>query len=276
MFSPVTISGQVYKKYLLMASHPSKIRMQNLMGSHLLSKGISLQNEDGVSFELDANDWITRIMLMEGNYESGSTLLAKNLLKNGGLLIDIGANFGLFTCIAASKNDRVKVIAVEPNYKVLPRLLQHIRLNGLEESVQVINAAVSKKFQLVTMEQPALDNLGTTLTKVGEAGLLSVLSCSLEFICGIHRQEPVELLKIDIEGNEFDILEDFPFENFNIKNILLEFNHLSRITFEELRLFFEKRGFECCTIGGVPLLDERQDIPENNIWFRQIASPVIN
>ncbi|MEI7736810.1 MAG: FkbM family methyltransferase, partial [Ferruginibacter sp.] len=195
------------------------------------------------------------------------TGLAKTILKNGGLFIDIGANFGLFSTIAAYKNEGLQVVAVEPNYKILPRLLHHLKLNGLEKNVQVINAAVSKKLQLVTMEQPAADNLGTTVTKAEGIGLLNVLSCPLEFICNVHRNEQVTLLKIDIEGNEFDILEKFPFEQYVIKNIILEFNHLSAISFETLRLFFQQKGFDSFTISGEPLLNESQGIIENNIWF---------
>lgn len=267
MFFPISIGGKIFKGYLSMFSHPGKIRIQNIIGKIFFSKGILIQNGEGVSFVLDANDWITRIMLMEGNYESGSTTLAKNIIKNGGLFIDIGANFGLFTNMAAYKNTKVNIVAVEPNYKVIPGLLNNIRLNGLESTVQIINAAVTKKFQLVTMEQPALDNLGTTVTKVGASGLLSILSCSLEFICAEHQYKQVELLKIDIEGNEFDVLEDFPFDQYKIKNIILEFNHLSKISFENLCSFFLGKGFKSYTISGKELLNDLQGIPENNIWF---------
>ncbi|MBX9782835.1 MAG: FkbM family methyltransferase [Chitinophagaceae bacterium] len=267
MFFPATIGGKIFKCYLKMFSHPSKVRIQNLIGKYFFPKGILLKNEEGLYFFPDANDWITRTMLMEGNYESGSTGLAKTILKNGGLFIDVGANFGLFTAIAAFKNKGLQVLAVEPNYKILPRLLHHMKLNGLETNVQVINAAVSKKLQLVTMEQPAADNLGTTVTKAGGAGLLKVLSCPLDFICSLHGKEPVTLLKIDIEGNEFDILEDFPFEQYIIKNVILEFNYLSAVSFDTLRLFFQQRGFDCFTITGEPLLNQTQGIIENNIWF---------
>ena len=151
MFKPISLPGKLFRKYILLFSHPSKIRVQNFIGKHFFKNGIQLQNEDGVVFNLDANDWITRIMLMEGNYENASTTLAKRLLTDGGVFIDIGANFGLFTCIAAAGNGKVKVISIEPNYKVVARILNNTRLNGLSERVQVFNTAVSQKFQFVTI-----------------------------------------------------------------------------------------------------------------------------
>ncbi|MEO8414412.1 MAG: FkbM family methyltransferase, partial [Ginsengibacter sp.] len=267
MFRPTSLSGKTFHRYLKIPAHPSKIRLQNIAGKKFFSNGLSIKNENGVLFTLDANDWITRIMLMEGDYEDGSTSLAKKILSNGGMFIDLGANFGLFTCIIAHNNNKVKAIAVEPNYKVIDRLLHNIRQNGLQESVQVVNAAVSNKFQLVTMEQPATDNLGTTIVKPGIQGLLSIPSCPLEFIFQENNISHADLIKIDIEGNEFDILENFPFEKYTIKNIILEFNHLSNISFSVLNTFLAGKGFKSFTITGEELLHDQQAIPENNIWF---------
>ena len=189
-------------------------------------------------------------------------------MSDGGLFVDIGANFGLFSCQVAVHNPAVKVIAVEPNYKIIGRLLRNLDLNGIEPNVQVLNMAVSARNQLVTMAQPASDNIGTTQTVagIGSAGL-SVMSRPLADILDEVGVISVKLLKIDIEGNEFDILEGFDFGRYYVKNILLEFNHLSPISFEDLLLFFDQEGFIACDIFGVPLHSDEGVIPENNIWF---------
>lgn len=267
MFLPVSFLGKLFKRYLLMGSHPSKIRIQNRIGSIFFSKGITMINEEGVKFSLNANDWITRIFLKEGGYETASTTLAKNLLVDGGWFIDIGANFGLFTCMAAHNNNAIKVIAVEPNYKILSSLINNINLNGLEKKVKIFNAAVSDKVQWVTMDQPAKDNLGTTVTKAGSEGLLSILSCPLEYLLKENNISTAQFIKIDIEGNEFQIIENFPFEQYKIKNIILEFNHLSKLSFEALSDFFKAKNFKAFTITGKELLNAVDIIPENNIWF---------
>jgi FkbM family methyltransferase len=267
MFRPNSFLGKLYKKYLLVGPHPSKVRLQNIAGRLFFSNGISLANPDKVKFSLKANDWITRIILKEGGYETGSTALAKRLLADGGLFIDIGANFGLFTCVVAHNNDKVKVLAVEPNYKVLGSLINNIQLNGLEAKARVFNAAISNKLQWVTMDQPAKDNLGTTVTKAGAQGLLSILSCPLEFFFKENNIKVAELIKIDIEGNEFEILEKFPFDIYHVNNIILEFNHLSHINFDTMKDFFTSKNFKSYTIDGLELVNDEQEIPENNIWF---------
>ena len=266
MFTPSYNSGKLFKQYLLAYNHPSKVRIQNLIGKKIFSKGIDFKNENGVQLTLDANDWITRIIIKEGGYEQDSTSLANKILSSGGLFIDVGANFGLFACMAAYNNPKVKVIAVEPNHKVIQRLLNNIEQNGLNKYVKVMNTAVSAAFQLQTIEQPAADNMGTTITRAGSDGLLSVACCPLEFICSENSVETVELLKIDIEGKEFEILENFPFEKYKIKNIILEFNQNDKLGFDELYTFFMSKGFKIFTIKGVGLNNDKQTIPENNIW----------
>ena len=266
MFTPIYNAGKLFKQYLLAPNHPSKVRIQNQIGKKIFSKGIDLKNENGVQFTLDANDWITRILIKEGGYEQGSTALSKKILLNGGLFIDVGANFGLFTCMAAYNNPKVKVIAVEPNYKVLQRLLYNIDQNGLNKNVKVMNTAVSTKFQLLTIDQPAADNMGTTVTRPGTNGLLSVACCPLDFICAENGIESVDLLKIDIEGKEFEILENFAFKKYEIKNIILEFNQENNIGFKEMHSFFMSKGYKMFSITGDELHDDKQGIPENNIW----------
>jgi FkbM family methyltransferase len=271
MFHPITLKGRLFKKYLLSLGHPSKIRLQNLIGKHLISTGVEFKNDEGVIFTLDANDWITRIILMEGNYENASTSLAKKLLADGGVFIDIGANFGLFTCIAAHGNEKVKVIAIEPNYKMIPTLIHNLQSNFLEQRVNVKQAAIGPKIEWVTLEQLTTDNAGTTQTRAGEDGLLSILSCPLEYIVNSAGLKNIQLIKIDIEGNEFEVLKDFPFEKFQVQNIIMEFNHLSLISFKELQSFFNEKGFESFSVSGKTLSTDKDEIKENNIWFKNIT-----
>jgi FkbM family methyltransferase len=266
MFEPSTFQGRAFKSYLTGFKHPGKVRVQNLAGN-LFPHGIKMENKDGVAFQMDANDWITRIMLLHGEYEGSSTRLAKRLLEHGGVFIDIGANFGLFTCIAGRGNANLQVIAVEPNYKILPALVHNIKINNLERSVRIYNTAVAANFLFASMQQPASNNAGTNLTIPGEKGLVNILGCSLEFICKENNVNDIELIKIDIEGNEFNVFKEFPFDNINVRNIILEFNSLSTISLQDITHFFEAWGFKAFTISGDTLPADVNAIPENNIWF---------
>lgn len=268
MFKPAHTASKIFAAYLKLGNHPAKVRLQNWMGRTFFRKGILLKNDSGVLFRLPANDWITRIMLMEGGYEAQSLQLASSILKNGGVFVDIGANFGLYSCTVSKACNHLKIIAVDPNYKIIPTLLQNITLNQAEAMISVFNTAIAGRATFVTLAQPAADNLGTTQTKTGSIGLLNIGSSTLQNLLQANNITNVTLVKIDIEGNEFSVFEHFEFEKFNIENILLEYNHLSPVPFTNLVSFFKGNGYKALDING-NLLHADSLISENNIWFKK-------
>ena len=266
MYQPISIIGKLFKLYLLFPSHPSKIRIESIIGKLCFPYGIKIKNEDGVVFKLDPNDWITRTILEQGYYERASIELGKKILQTGAVFVDIGANFGLFSCSLGKCNSGLKIISVEPNYQVIPRLVNNIKLNNLNQQVQVVNAAVSDQIQFVFLELAEKNNLGTTGTSFTDNGGIAVLSCAMDYILKTNYISEVDLIKIDIEGNEFTVLENFPFEKYLIRNILLEFNFLSKITLSDLKIFFNSKEFDLFTVNGERITCDTIDIPENNIW----------
>ena len=200
MFNPISLSSVFFKKYLKTGKHPFKVRIQNLLGKHLFGKGISVVNKTGTRFCLLANDWITRTILLKGEYEGESIKLAEKLLENGGVFVDIGANFGLYTCIL-SANKNVRVYAIEPNYIVVPALLKNVALNR-RDNVTVLNTALSSDVQFVGFSLENPNNLGMASFEVKKNASFSVLSCPLNFIFESQKIPTAELIKIDIEGYE--------------------------------------------------------------------------
>jgi hypothetical protein len=95
----------------------------------------------------------------------------------------------------------------------------------------------------------------------------SVLSCPLKYIFESQKILTAELIKIDIEGNEFDVLKNFPFDKYEVKNILLEYNCLSKSSLQELADFFYLRGFIMQNIKGKQVNNILEGIPENNLWL---------
>ncbi len=268
MFKPISNSAKLYQQYLRSGNHASKIRIQNLLGKYFFWQGIKVVNEDGTSFSLVPNDWITRTILIDGEYETESLKLCKKILKNGGVFVDLGANFGLYTCVL-SENKSVDVYSIEPNYMIMPALLQNIHLNA-RDNVKVFNVALSDNFQFVGFNLPNKNNLGTASFKVIHEASFSVLSCSLEYIFQSQQLQYVDLIKIDIEGNEFSVLKEFPFEKYKVQNILLEFNKLTSTSLAALHHFFLGKGFLMQDIIGGPFNTFSEEIPENNLWLVNI------
>src|SRR5262249_50498938 len=79
------------------------------------------------------------------NFEATERAFANHFLRSGDVFVDVGANIGLFTLIAA---DRVgptgKVIAFEPTSTTFDRLLRNVRLNRFS-NVQCVKSALSDR-----------------------------------------------------------------------------------------------------------------------------------
>ena len=79
----------------------------------------------GVPIYVDANTHLGRLCIGSGVWETGTTRLLLDKLKEGDLFVDVGANVGYYTVLAASRvGDQGKVISFEPdpgNFRILSR-----------------------------------------------------------------------------------------------------------------------------------------------------------
>ena len=121
--------------------------------------------------------------------------------------IDIGANFGLYTCIIGRQGLAERLIAFEPNRAVIGRLREHIDSNGVRgvEIHQTAVGATPHKAALL-LGAPGFD----ALTSVGRLlrkrrnptrrSMSSTLDDTLSFA-----GQPL-VFKIDVEGYELEVL----------------------------------------------------------------------
>ena len=269
-FYPHNISGKLFKTYIKSFQHPAKVRILNFIGSIFFKNGIQLTNTDGLVFQLEANDWITRIIIEQNCYEKSSLKLSQKILENGGIFLDIGANFGLFSCIL-SKNPLVRTYSFEPNYDVVKTLIKNISINNISNAA-VINIAVGKQNQLVFFSVPEHANKGTgryTNSKAKEeTNGIYVGAFSLEEVISELDIPFITLIKIDIEGNEMNVFRDFNFNKLPVHNIIMEYNENAKISFNELKSFFESNHYILKNVNG-DLLNNEENIIENNIWLEK-------
>src|SRR5207248_2014430 len=64
-------------------------------------------------------------------YEPFTRTVIELLARSSRVFIDVGANIGFFSLVAATLNPRLKVVAFEPNPKMFALLLEHKRANSL-------------------------------------------------------------------------------------------------------------------------------------------------
>src|SRR5262249_13205461 len=84
----------------------------------------------GDSFECDLRDAISREVCFTGRYEPQETALVRSILRPGMSFVDVGANWGYFTLLAAhlvGKGGRV--ISLEPDPRLFPILQRNVTRN---------------------------------------------------------------------------------------------------------------------------------------------------
>ena len=78
-------------------------------------------------------------MMLNGVYEPDVTAVIQHNLTSDAVFLDIGANVGYYTMIAAGVARQGRVIAVEPSLRDVRAIRRSLALNGFD-NVQVINA----------------------------------------------------------------------------------------------------------------------------------------
>jgi len=158
-----------------------------------------------LSGELRGSKWITSAATHGcwiGTYERETQRAFKQLIRKGNVVLDIGANAGFFTLLAAKQTGpQGAVFSFEPLPRNLDYLHRHIALNRAT-NVQVLPIALAAQSGFArfgTAANPAMGGLATE-------GELEVRTESLDELVVSGRVAPPHFLKIDVEGAEYGVL----------------------------------------------------------------------
>ncbi len=131
----------------------------------------------------------------------------KAAVRPGTLVFDVGANIGAYTVLFAQWTGAAgRVVAFEPSPPSIAGLREQVRLNGVSDRVEIIEAAVSQ-----SPGSAAFDCGGASGTNAlvpdAESGadVIRVETTSLDAFCAARGIYP-SIVKIDVEGAELDVL----------------------------------------------------------------------
>lgn len=145
----------------------------------------------------------------QGAYESGMRLTIEEYLPRGGVFVDLGANEGYFSVVAAQRcGNEGRVVAIEPQLRLLPILQENLRLNHLH-TVRVLNVAVTDHSGEVTLHLTPTMNSGASGLYRSAKYPLSTQTAAARTLAQILDDEElprVDLMKVDIEGFEYEAL----------------------------------------------------------------------
>ncbi|MCU0642143.1 MAG: FkbM family methyltransferase [archaeon] len=173
-----------------------------------------------------------------------------NRLKHNSIVIDIGANIGVFSVLAAKQNSRVKVYSYEPFEENFLMLKENIALNHLENQIKPFKLGIGGKKGARTLH---LDEANTGGHSMYSGGSREV-KINLVTLTDVFRQNKIkecDFLKVDCEGAEYEIFySTSPSVLKKIKTISLEFHEEHGAgKAVELAKFLWKHGFKVHVVG---------------------------
>ncbi|HXG54994.1 MAG TPA: FkbM family methyltransferase [Vicinamibacterales bacterium] len=164
----------------------------------------------GMLFHCDLGDSIAREACFTGRYEPQETQVAASLVQRGDTVVDVGANWGYFTLAAAHWAGAAgRVIAMEPEPRLFALLAANIALNRLPHvnARRIAAGAGPGSMDFVAYDARA-DNRGVSRA-AGAAEPSDFRSdvVALDSLFDGARIDRVRLVKIDIEGGEYEALQ---------------------------------------------------------------------
>jgi FkbM family methyltransferase len=164
----------------------------------------------GARMELDLSDYIQRNVFI-GSYEVEETNWVRGLLHAGMTFVDVGANVGYFSALAARLvGTSGRVIAFEPNPSAYGQLRSWIEAASFPQ-VQCFQIAMSSAPGDLTLYTPPESEHNNTANVCGpwarDWSSISVPADTLDSFLEHSTIERVDLLKIDVDGHEPDVFQ---------------------------------------------------------------------
>ena len=198
---------------------------------HSISRTITIKHGNTI-LTLSCPNALVRYRIKTFSAKEPETLSWIDSLTDSDILWDIGANIGLYSCYAASRN--IRVFAFEPSYLNIHSLVSNISLNNLSASVTIVPLPLSDKIQIsefnsrFTRVGSALSSFSSTLGYDGlnfsPSVVYSIPGLTIDSFVDIFRHSLPSAIKIDVDGLEHLILSGGITVLHKVRTILIEVN----------------------------------------------------
>jgi FkbM family methyltransferase len=194
------------------------------------------------NFKLFMRHPLNLYLLLNGYHERDITVIVLNILKEGDLCIDVGAHCGYYTLLFSKiVKEKGVVISFEPDKNNLSLLIRNVKLNKCN-NVKIYPYAVSDNdsFAILSVdEKTGFDSYIMEATKSNiDSKISMVKTIKLD---SLNYEKPVNLLKLDVQGNEVRVLKGSHKVLINTKYVIFEYcpNMIVKRTKENPLLVFE-------------------------------------
>lgn len=160
-------------------------------------------NCDGINYELDLSEMIDCAVYI-GSYENDVTSYLQSHCKRGQVVLDIGANMGAHSLnIAKYVGENGRVYAFEPTQYAFAKLKKNVSLNDFR-NIRIYRLALSSK-----NEKDCTISYRSSWKTDGSYMDSTCVVDSWRLDDWAEKEEiaRIDLIKLDVDGNEFTIIE---------------------------------------------------------------------
>jgi FkbM family methyltransferase len=165
---------------------------------------------DGVRLFVDVADLLVGMSIIRGAYEGDELDYLRRIVRPGDVVVDAGANIGLFTVVLASLvGPHGRVYAFEPQAEAVALLERSLAENGYTDFVSVQPVALGDSPGRAYLALPAvgLSRGGGYLTAVEPADQTTrARPIDVARLDDLDLRRPVRVIKLDVEGSEPRVL----------------------------------------------------------------------
>jgi FkbM family methyltransferase len=176
---------------------------------YLKPNGLVLVNVQGIKMYVDTKDTgVAPFLLQWGVYEKEETALFKKVVKRGMTIVDIGANIGYYTLLAASlTGDKGQVFAFEPDPQNFALLSENVALNGYKNVIPIQKAISNEPGRAkLFLDKTNLGAHSLSEANVKVENMITVDVTSLdEFFNSLNCK--IDIVKMDVQGSEMKVLD---------------------------------------------------------------------
>lgn len=169
------------------------------------------------------------------------------LEKEDPVIVDLGAHIGLTVIYFKMLFPKARVIAFEPissNYELLQKNIAENQLDDIE-TYQVV---VAPKSGILRIQEPVGEGAwksGAGIIPKGWKGIQTNQEIKVEAV-GIQEllEQKIDIMKMDIEGMEYEVIRNMGPNIRNIKNLMIEVHPRKDHRIEEIQKILIQNGFK--------------------------------
>jgi FkbM family methyltransferase len=188
----------------------------NISGYLKFQGAFNLLINDGLTVKIyNDNLTVASLLFWQGmnGYEPQSLKIWNRLSEKSRCILDVGANIGIFGLISKRANPSAKVILFEPLERNVKRIHKNFMINGLDcivEQVAVSNYEGKAVFYDMDTDENTIGSFDKNFVEGHKHSSkiipIEIPVIKLDSYINDRNIEDVDLIKIDVEGVDFEVL----------------------------------------------------------------------